>query len=92
MKEIVSTLTSKGQVTIPIEIRKQLGLATGMRFAFVIDDDGNVSLRPPTYPTIASLAGAAGKLPEPMTWDEMRRIAREDHVAEKYGGLDGDRS
>jgi hypothetical protein len=29
MREIVSTITSKGQVTIPAEIRKQLGVTTG---------------------------------------------------------------
>ena len=85
MKEIVSTITSKGQVTIPVEIRKQLGLATGTKIAFVVDDEGNVSLRPPTYPTIASLAGAAGKLETPMSWEEMRRIAHEDRLIEKYG-------
>jgi antitoxin PrlF len=92
MKEIVSTITSKGQVTIPVEIRKKLGLGSGAKIAFVVDDDGSISLRPPTYPTIASLAGAAGKLDEPMTWEEMRRIAIEDYIAEKYGDLYGDRS
>jgi AbrB family looped-hinge helix DNA binding protein len=92
MKEIVSTITSKGQVTIPVEIRKHLGLATGTKIAFVVDDEGNVSVRSPTYPTIASLAGAAGKLPEPMEWKEMRRIAIEDYIAEKYGDPHGERS
>jgi antitoxin PrlF len=92
MKEIVSTITSKGQVTIPVEIRKKLGLTSGAKIAFVVDDDGTISLRPPTYPTISSLAGAAGKLAEPMTWEEMRRIAIEDYIAEKYSDLLGDRS
>lgn len=36
------------------------------------------------YPTVASLAGAAGTLPHPLSWDEMREIAWEDHIAEKY--------
>jgi antitoxin PrlF len=85
MKEIVSKITSKGQVTIPVEIRKQLGLDTGTKIAFVVDEDGTVTLRPLTYPTIASLAGAAGKLDKPMSWDEMRRIAYEDRLVEKYG-------
>jgi antitoxin PrlF len=85
VKEIVSKITSKGQVTIPVEIRKHLGLDTGAKIAFVVDDEGNVSVRPPTYPTIASLAGAAGKLDRPMSWEEMKRIAHEERLIEKYG-------
>jgi AbrB family looped-hinge helix DNA binding protein len=85
MKEFVATISSKGQVTIPVEIRKRLGLNAGRKLAFVVDDEGRVSLRPPTYPTIASLAGAAGKLPKPMTWEEMRQIARDDYVTSAYG-------
>ncbi len=32
-----STLTSKGQVTIPAEVRKRLGLHPGDRVGFVVD-------------------------------------------------------
>ena len=32
-----STLTSKGQVTIPAEVRKRLGLHPGDRVGFIID-------------------------------------------------------
>ena len=34
-----STLTSKGQVTIPAEVRRRLGLKPGDRVAFVVDAD-----------------------------------------------------
>jgi len=85
MKEILAKMTSRGQVTIPVEIRERLGLAVGTKIAFVVDDEGKVSLRQPTYPTIASLAGAAGKLPKPIPWKEMRRIAIEDYIAREYG-------
>jgi AbrB family looped-hinge helix DNA binding protein len=84
MKEFTATVTSKGQVTIPAEIRQRRDLAAGSKVAFAIDDEGNVSLRR-VYPTIASLAGAAGKLPVPMAWKEMRRIAINDYVARAYG-------
>ncbi len=33
-------LTSKGQVTIPIGVRRKLGLKTGQQVDFVIDGDG----------------------------------------------------
>ncbi len=35
------------------------------------------------YHTIASLAGAAGSLPMPLSWEEVREIAGEDQIREK---------
>ncbi len=80
MKEITATVTSKGHVTIPVAIRERLGINAGGMLAFVIEDDGKIELRAPTYPTIASLLGAAGSLATPLSWDEMRAIAREDRA------------
>lgn len=80
MKEIVSTMTSKGQVTIPAEIRKRLDIAAGDKLMFVIEDEGKIELRVPTYPTVASLRGAAGSLAKPRGWDEIRAIVREDQA------------
>ena len=40
-----STLSSKGQVTVPQEIRNRLGLSTGDRVDFVIEGDRTV-IRP----------------------------------------------
>ena len=57
MKEIISTFTSKGRVTIPAEIRKYLGITSNDKIGFVIDDEGVVRLRVHRYPTIASLRG-----------------------------------
>jgi antitoxin PrlF len=37
-----STISSKGQVTVPQEIRNRLGLATGDRVEFVIEGDRTV--------------------------------------------------
>jgi hypothetical protein len=49
------------------------------------EEDGTVQLRVPHFPTIASLAGIAGSLNRPIPWGEMRQVAREDHVAAKFG-------
>lgn len=84
MKEIISTITSKGQVTIPAEVRKYLGIETNDKVAFVIDDEGAVRLRVPRYPTIASLRGAAGKLKKPLSWQEIQQTAYEDRLKTKY--------
>lgn len=40
-----STLTSKGQVTIPERIRRRLGLKRGDRLEFRVDDEGQIRLR-----------------------------------------------
>ena len=41
----VSTVTSKGQVTVPKAVREHLRLAAGDRVDFVIVEDGRVELR-----------------------------------------------
>ena len=41
-----ATITSKGQVTIPQEVRNELRLATGDRLNFVRLDDGNYAIVP----------------------------------------------
>ena len=84
MKEIVSTITSKGQVTIPAEVRRHLGVAQGDKLSFVIADTGAVELRVPQYPTVASLRGTSRGLGKALTYDEMKEIAYEDRLAEKY--------
>ena len=79
--EIVVTVTRKGQITIPVAARKYLQTDQQRKLALTIDPQGGVRLRVPTYPTIASLAGAAGSLLEPLqglSWDEVVNIAHED--------------
>lgn len=43
-----ATLTSKGQVTIPAEVRKAMGLAAGERVVFTVLDDGTTIMRAKT--------------------------------------------
>lgn len=78
MREASSTVTSKGQITIPVAVRRHLGLDVGDTLTFVINDEGLVELRVPKYPSVASLRGVAGSLPRSLPWPEMRRIAHED--------------
>jgi antitoxin PrlF len=40
-----STLTSKGQITLPAELRRRWGLKSGDRVDFTLEDDGRVVLR-----------------------------------------------
>ena len=41
-----ATMTSKGQVTIPKEVRDALHLETGHRISFRVREDGIVEIRP----------------------------------------------
>ncbi|WP_297463012.1 AbrB/MazE/SpoVT family DNA-binding domain-containing protein [Ferrovum sp.] len=53
-----ATLTSKGQTTIPKEIRDSLGMKPGDRMTFTLMPDGAVILRV----KVGSIAQLAGKL------------------------------
>ena len=87
MKEIVATITSKGQVAIPAEVRKHLGLNKREKIAFVIDEEGDVHVKTPHYPTVAALRGAAGSLPHPLSWEDIERIVEEERAEEGHRKL-----
>jgi len=44
-----STITSKGQITIPKEVREKLGLREGDRIDFLVDSNGNAILKPASF-------------------------------------------
>jgi len=73
-----STLTSKGQVTIPKEVRERLGLKEGDRLVFRFDDQGNLLVQPEARSPLGRLPGLlhhlAGK--RPVTVEEMNEAVR----------------
>lgn len=74
-----ATITSKGQVTIPKEIRDRSGLEQGDRVEFRIDDEGRIVMEPlrPSRPLPA--AGRLRKYAKgrPVTVEEMNEaVAR----------------
>ncbi|MEE8584737.1 MAG: AbrB/MazE/SpoVT family DNA-binding domain-containing protein [Acidobacteriota bacterium] len=44
----IGRLTSKGQITVPKEVREHLHLASGDRLEFIIEQNGRVRLQPVT--------------------------------------------
>ena len=57
---VESTLTSKGQTTIPKDIRKGLGLRSGDRITYTMMPDGTVLMRAKNKSAMA-LAGSLRK-------------------------------
>lgn len=69
---ITATMTSKGQITVPKEVRDTLGLATGTRVVFEAIADGGFVLR--AAPATRRLVDLAGLIPydgPPISIDEM---------------------
>ena len=72
MKEIVTTMTQRGQVTVPSEVRRLLGLKARDKVAFTIDDD-QVRLTPARF----TLASAFGSVKPIKRSEDFKRISRE---------------
>lgn len=68
-----STVTSKGQTTIPEKIRKALGIKPGDRLEYAVEGD-RATIR--VHPGIRSLKGVlASKKGKRMSFAEIRRAA-----------------
>jgi AbrB family looped-hinge helix DNA binding protein len=68
-------LTSKGQTTIPKDVRDHLGLRPGDRIEFVLTEDKAVLLKPATRP-VTDLKGFLPKPARPVTIEEMKAAIR----------------
>lgn len=82
MKEqlFFGTMSSKGQVTVPAEARKALGIEPQDRFIFRLVD-GKLEITPLPM-TFAQLRGSIPALATPLDDEEMMRIAQEDRLDE----------
>jgi AbrB family looped-hinge helix DNA binding protein len=70
-----AVLTSKGQTTIPKDVRQHLGLEPGDRIEFVLTEDKTVLLRPATR-AVTDLKGFLPKPPKPVTVEAMNAVIR----------------
>jgi AbrB family looped-hinge helix DNA binding protein len=77
-----ATLTSKGQITIPIKVRTALGLDTGDKIDFVEIEKGQFAIKPRTA-SIRDLEGCVPRLNYVPTIEEMDQAVL-DAVAENY--------
>jgi AbrB family looped-hinge helix DNA binding protein len=75
-------MTSKGQITIPIEVRKALKLKSGVKIDFYEVKEGEYALRAKTG-SIMELRGCLPKLDHVVTIEEMNQAIR-DGATESY--------
>jgi antitoxin PrlF len=58
---MISTITSKGQVTIPAEVRRAVGLGAGTRVEFIVNSRRRIEL----VPRQADIRALRGAVPMP---------------------------
>jgi antitoxin PrlF len=80
MKQLETTMTQKGQVTIPAAIRARLGLRPKDRVRFEVDGD-EVKLRPASSTLLAGF-GAVVPHRRPEDWQEVEDAVEELIAAE----------
>ena len=78
MRSVVSTITTKGQVTIPAEIRRHLGVGEHDQVAFVIEGD-HVRLQPVAF-TLASAYGSVEPTAHPEDFKALTQRAKEERA------------
>jgi AbrB family looped-hinge helix DNA binding protein len=88
-----ATVTSKGQITIPIEVRNALGLDAGDKIDFFEIEKGQYAMIPRTG-SIMEMRGCVPKLDHTPTIEEMdealrRHVARLDDETRSDAGLLG---
>jgi antitoxin PrlF len=87
MRQPESTVTRKGQVTVPIQIRKALGIKSGDKISFVLED-GTARLE--RRGSVTDRTAGLFRSTEPARSAEQLREAAEqaiaDEVVERSGG------
>jgi AbrB family looped-hinge helix DNA binding protein len=86
MREIITTVTERGQVTIPAEVRRRLGIKPHDKVVFAIDDS-QVRLIPVSF-TLESAFGSVKPLNTPEDFAELSRLAKEEHAAKVVNDME----
>ena len=72
-----ATVTSKGQVTIPLDVRYKLGLGAGDRIKFIFNDEtGRYEVVPATR-SVTALKGIIRKPAKPVSIEDMNAAIAE---------------
>ena len=70
-----ATITSKGQITIPKDIRKLLDLNSGDKINFIVEDSGEVRIVP-LIKDVRILKGIVAHPNKPVTIEDMKATVK----------------
>jgi AbrB family looped-hinge helix DNA binding protein len=74
MKEISATFTSKGQLVVPVELRRKHGIEAGTRVRFLEDHFGRIVLQPITEDYVDRVMGCLSEGPDLLAnWEKEHR-------------------
>ena len=88
MRELIATTTQRNQVTIPVEVRRLLGLKPGDKVAFTIEDGGKVRLAAASF-SLESAYGSVKPSTSPEDFDEVSRSAKDSMAEDTARQLSG---
>ncbi|MBA2276136.1 MAG: AbrB/MazE/SpoVT family DNA-binding domain-containing protein [Chloroflexia bacterium] len=78
MRTMTSSMSQKGQVTIPVEVRERLGLKPKDRVRFRVEGDS--VLIEPYRSNLAAFYQSVPALDPPRSWKEVEEIAHDEHA------------
>lgn len=76
-----ATITSKGQITLPQQVRNDMGLTTGDRVEFIRMEDGHYAVVPASH-SIKSLKGIIPRPGRPVSLEDMQAAIEAGATAE----------
>ena len=88
MKRIASTVTQRGQVTLPAEVRRLLGVKAKDKVIFSIED-GEVRVLPMEF-TLETAFGSVKPKNRPEDFKALSRAVREEKVEETLREMRGE--
>jgi len=87
-REQVRRMTSKGQVTVPKQMRERLQLQPGSLVRFSLGAEGEVIISR-AAPSLEEAYGAVAPLRRPEDFEKLRDEAIEERVMSKFGREQG---
>lgn len=80
IKNIISSVTTRSQVTVPAEVRRILGLKGKRKSKLVWSIEGNEIKIKPSKSSIRELYGSVKPLHPEIGWQEAEQIAKDEHA------------